>query len=125
LIFIVDDDEAVRDSMRVLLESHGRAVEEFGSIEEFVLAYRPGTRACLILDLHLPLMGGLDFLASRGAASRDIPVVLMTGRGDDTTRARAYELGAVAFLEKPIEDSTLMAAIDVALGRQPCRREAE
>jgi two-component system, LuxR family, response regulator FixJ len=117
-IFIVDDDEAVRDSIRVLLESHGMAVEEFGSTQEFVSAYRPQPCSCLMLDLHLPLVGGLDFMASPAAANLNIPVILMTGRGDDATRARAYELGAVAFLEKPIDDSDLMEAINVALSRQ-------
>lgn len=111
--------------MRVLLESHGQAVEDFGSIEAFVSAYRPHPHPCLILDLHLPLTGGLDFLASRGIVSGDIPVILMTGRGDIATRARAYELGAVAFLEKPIDDSDLMAAINIALGQHACRGPAE
>lgn len=120
VIFIVDDDAAVRDSLRVLLESHGMVVEEFGSTEEFVSAGRPQPRSCMILDLHLPVVGGLDFLASRPAASSDVPVILMTGRGDDATRARAYELGVTAFLEKPIDESDLLKAINVALDRQPC-----
>ena len=120
-VFIVDDDDAVRDSMRILLESHGMAVEDFGSTEEFSARYRPHQpNACLILDLHLPVVGGLDFLASRTPADLDIPVILMTGRGDDATRARAHELGAVAFLEKPIDDSHLVDAINIAVGRQSC-----
>jgi FixJ family two-component response regulator len=120
LIFIVDDDAAVRDSLRVLLESHGMAVEEFGSTEEFASASRPQSRSCMILDLHLPMVGGLDYLASRAAAGPHIPVILMTGRGDDSTRARAYELGVTAFLEKPIDESDLLEAIHVALDRQSC-----
>lgn len=120
LIFIVDDDDAVRDSMRILLESHGMRVADFGSTEEFTAAYRPHPHSCLILDLHLPVVGGLDFLASRAPGSLDIPVILMTGRGDDATRARARELGTAAFLEKPIDDTDLMDAINAALKRQTC-----
>jgi len=119
-IFIVDDDDAVRDSMRILLESHGMTVEDFGSTEEFSARHRPQPNSCLILDLHLPVVGGLDFLASRTPTDLDIPVILMTGRGDDATRARAKELGAVAFLEKPIDDSDLVDAINLAVGRQTC-----
>lgn len=88
MIFIVDDDDAVRDSLRLLLEAHGMTVQDFDSTADFTEAYRPHPRACLILDLHLPVMGGLDFLASRGKEGLELPVIMVTGRGDDASRAR-------------------------------------
>jgi two-component system response regulator FixJ len=115
LIFVVDDDDAVRDSLRILLESHGMAVADFSSTRDFVAGYRRHPHACLILDLHLPVVGGLDFLASAAAKDLDIPAILITGRGDDATRERALQLGAVAFLEKPVDDGELMTAISRAL----------
>lgn len=119
MIFIVDDDEAVRDSLRVLLEAHGMSVQDFGSTADFDAAERRHSRACLILDLHLPVMGGLDYLASLGKEGPGLPVIMVTGRGDDASRARALELGAVAFLEKPVDDRELMSVIDRALAATP------
>jgi two-component system, LuxR family, response regulator FixJ len=115
MIFIVDDDEAVRDSLRVLLEAHGMTVQDFGSTAEFAAIERQHPRACLILDLHLPVMGGLDFLATFGKEGPDLPVIVVTGRSDDASRTRAFELGAVAFLEKPVNDRELLSVIDRAL----------
>lgn len=121
MIYVVDDDDAVRDSLRILLESHGMRVSDFGSTGEFVAGYRAHPCACLILDLHLPVVGGLDFLASSAGRALDIPVILITGRGDEATRARAKELGAAAFLEKPIEDGALVEVIAAALATRPTR----
>jgi len=115
LIFIVDDDDAVRDSLRLLLEAHGMVVEEFNSTAEFNAVPRRHPRACLILDLHLPGTGGLDYLASLGEDGPGLPVIIVTGRGDSASRARAAELGAVAFLEKPVDDRELLSAIGRAL----------
>ena len=116
MIFIVDDDDAVRDSLRALLEAHGMTVEDFESTADFAATDRQHPRACLILDLHLPVMGGLDYLASFGNEGPGLPVIMVTGRSDDASRARAFELGAVAFLEKPVDDRELLSAIDRALG---------
>jgi two-component system, LuxR family, response regulator FixJ len=110
-VFIVDDDEAVRDSLKLLLESYGLTVEDFGSTADFLRHYRPGKRQCLILDQHLPGATGLDFLASREGAQLTLPVLLVTGRGDNALRARAVELGVSAYLEKPVVDDKLMSAI--------------
>ena len=120
-IFIVDDDDAVRDSLKLLLESYGMAVEDFGSTAEFKDSYRPGVCECLILDQHLPGITGLDFLSSVGAPLAHLPVILMTGRSDRAIRDRAAQLGVSAYLEKPIGDGILMAAIRRALDeRQDC-----
>jgi two-component system, LuxR family, response regulator FixJ len=115
-IFVVDDDEAVRDSLRILLESYGMAVEDFPSTAEFTRRYRPRARQCLVLDQHLPGATGLDFLSSPDGVQLRVPVILLTGRADDPMRARAIELGVSAFLEKPLGDGVLMNAIERALG---------
>ena len=115
LIFIVDDDDAVRDSVRLLLEAHGMIVEDFNSTANFDVVRRRHPRACLILDLHLPETGGLDYLASLGDDGPGLPVIIVTGRGDSALRARAAELGAVAFLEKPVDERELLSAINRAL----------
>ncbi len=114
-IFIVDDDEAVRDSLKLLLESYGMDVEDYGSTADFAHHYRPGGGGCLILDQHLPGSTGLDFLASREGAVLGLPVILLTGRADAALRARAAQLGVAAFLEKPVADGVLLSTIRQAL----------
>ncbi len=116
VIFIVDDDDAVRDSLRLLLEAHGMTVEDFESTAGFTAAYRPHPRSCLILDLHLPGTGGLDYLASLGKDGPRLPVIMVTARGDDASRERALQLGASAFLEKPVDNRELLSAICRAVG---------
>ena len=93
-VFVVDDDEAVRDSMKVLLEVHGLEVEDYGSTGEFADHYRKPRRGCLILDQHLPVLTGVDFPTSPVGKRLDIPVILITGRGvaapiPPTSRGRA------------------------------------
>jgi len=114
-IYMVDDDDAVRDSLTLLLESHGFDVASFASAAEFAAAYRPNGSACLILDQHLPGMSGLDFLASRQGASLRLPVILITGGSDQRIRDRATALGVAAFFEKPVTEGPLLAAITRAL----------
>jgi two-component system, LuxR family, response regulator FixJ len=115
-VYIVDDDEAVRDSLKMLLESYGMEVEDYASTREFAHAYRPGSRQCLILDQHLPGGTGLDFLASSLGTAPSLPVILVTGRGDGSIRDRAHEMGVQAYLEKPLADDVLLAAISRAIG---------
>src|SRR5262245_54016958 len=118
-IYVVDDDDAVRDSLKILLESYQRSVRDFGSVPEFLDGFDSVGNSCLVLDLHLPAMGGFEVmktLARRGVA---LPVIVITGRGDAQTRARALESGAVAFLEKPVDDTALMYAIDAAMHGNP------
>ena len=100
-VFVVDDDEAVRDSLKLLLESYGMTVEDYGSTEEFVRHYRPRGRQCLILDQHLPGTTGLDFLASPLGAALGLPVILITGRGDLAIRDRAFALEIAATSASP------------------------
>jgi two-component system, LuxR family, response regulator FixJ len=115
VIFVVDDDAAVRDSLKLLLEIHGMYVEDFESTQEFVDSYRKHPRECLVLDQHLPMVSGLDFLSSARGAELDLPVILITGRGDDAIRSRAQQLGVAAYLDKPVTDTQLLGAINDAL----------
>ena len=115
VIYVVDDDEAVRDSLKILLESYGMRVEDFGSIADFHRGRVAGRKGCMILDLHLPGTSGLDYLASRDGAN-ELPVIMITGRGDAATRERARQMGAQAFLDKPISEAALLAHIREAIG---------
>jgi two-component system response regulator FixJ len=114
-IYVVDDDDAVRDSLKVLLESYGLAVRDFGSVSDFLDLMKPNGGDCLVLDLHLPVMGGFDVMDTLAQRGSRLPVIVITGRGDTQTKARAMEAGAVAFLEKPVDDRCLMSAIEAAL----------
>jgi two-component system response regulator FixJ len=116
-VFIVDDDAAVRDSLMLLLESYGCDVRGFGSTEEFLRAYRPLKRQCLILDHHLQGGTGLDFLESIDGAGVGLPVILISGAGDRRLKERAQKAGVVAYFDKPLEISLLMAAILKAVGQ--------
>jgi two-component system response regulator FixJ len=125
-IYVVDDDDAVRDSLKILLESYDLAVRDFGSVPEFLGALETGRPSCLILDLHLPVMGGFDVMNTLAQRGSRLPVIVITGRGDSQTKARALEAGAIAFLEKPVDDRSLMNAIQTALraGADPAPRAA-
>jgi two-component system, LuxR family, response regulator FixJ len=115
IIYVLDDDDAVRDSLKILLESYDLAVRDFGSVPDFLSKLEPNDAGCLVLDLHLPVMGGFDLLDTLTEHSSRVPVIVITGRGDAQTKARALEAGAVAFLEKPVNDQSLMTAIRTAL----------
>lgn len=116
LVYIVDDDAAVRDSLKILLEAHGLEVEDFATTSSFAERFRRGAgrppgRACLVLDHDLPTTTGLDFLNSPDAVTRLLPVIFVTGRGDSAIAARALAAGADAFFEKPVADVQLVSAI--------------
>ena len=114
-VFIIDDVEAVRDSLKLLLEAHLLPVLDFASVPEFLQAVGPRPRGCLVLDLHLPVIGGLDFLSRYRDRLNGIPVILITGKADAATRARAFEAGVLRFLEKPFEDHEVIGAVVDAL----------
>lgn len=111
-VFIVDDDDAVRDSLSLLLELDGLSVEAYTSIEEFTRHYQRPSCGCLILDQHLPVTSGLDFLTSAAGRQLGLPVMMLTGRGDDALRAKAKEAGAAIVLDKPIAEDLLMTTVD-------------
>jgi len=114
-IYVVDDDEAVRDSLKMLLESYQLSVRDFASVPEFLEGLDTVDNSCLVLDLHLPAMGGFDVMKTLARRGIRLPVIVITGGGDAQTKARALESGAVAFLDKPVDDQVLMGAINSAL----------
>jgi two-component system response regulator FixJ len=124
-IYVVDDDDAVRDSLKMLLESYQLAVRDFGSMSEFLAGLDRVSNSCLVLDLHLPAMGGFDVMTTLARRGIRLPVIVITGRGDAQTKARALEAGAIAFLEKPVDDQRLMSAIDAALHSAPAAAPAQ
>lgn len=107
-VFIVDDDEAVRESLKVVLGVHGFGVEGFASIPEFVRRYRELPCCCLILDHGMHPMTGLDFLESGEGRRLSIPVILITGQADSIIERRANNAGVAAFLEKPLDALALI-----------------
>src|SRR4051794_34190288 len=100
-ISIVDDDDSMRHAIRALVEMEGRHIEDFGSAEEFLHSGRAENTACLILDLGLPGIGGLELQAQLALAQRQIPVIMISGHSDKGERSRALGAGAIEFLEKP------------------------
>jgi two-component system, LuxR family, response regulator FixJ len=110
-VFVVDDDDAVRDSIKVLLEVHGFVVEDYESTVEFASHYRRPPRGCLILDQHLPAVTGVEFLTSPEGRNLGIPVILITGRGDAGIEERARQAGVAEYLQKPISERVLLAAV--------------
>jgi len=116
IVFVVDDDARIREALSELLASHGMHVVAFGSAGEYVSADKPDVPACLILDVELPDINGLD-LQKQIAEGEHPPIVFITGHGDIPSSVRAIKDGAVDFLTKPFSDSDLMAAIRVAIAR--------
>jgi FixJ family two-component response regulator len=114
-VYVVDDDDAVRDSLVALIESHGLAVEVFRSGEEFLNRVSPASQGCLLLDLHLPIVGGLEVLSALRSKGVAIPVILITGGGDGTMATRARQVGAWLVMEKPLNYRELLDNITRAL----------
>jgi len=119
-IHLVNDDDAVRDSLKILLESYGMTVREHATAEEFLRHLDSLAPGCLVLDLHRPVLGGLDLLQVMRQRKIRLPVVYISARSDKTTRARALEAGASAVLDKPVPTESLMAAIRLVLKAESC-----
>jgi FixJ family two-component response regulator len=115
LITIVDDDDALRNSLDNLLRSAGFRAQGFSSAEAFLRSDQARETACLILDVRMPGMNGLELQRQMLAANWPIPIIFMTAHADVEARARASAAGAVAFLYKPCREDDLLHAIDVAL----------
>ena len=126
MVFVVDDDPSVRRAIKRLIGSVGRQVELFASAHEF-LASKPanGGASCLVLDIRLPGISGLDFQRQLADAKVQIPIVFITAHGDIPMTVRAMKAGAVEFLTKPFRDQDLLDAIQVALERDRSRRQQE
>jgi FixJ family two-component response regulator len=124
-IFVVEDDPSMRAALKNLLRSVGITPEMFGSAEEFLAHDRPDVPSCLILDVRLPGISGLDLQGELNKAKIDIPIVFITAHGDIPMAVRAIKAGAVEFLTKPFRDQDLLDAIQVALNRDRGRRQKE
>jgi FixJ family two-component response regulator len=124
-VFIVDDDASVRASIQDLLESLGLRSESFGTAEEFLRSKRPDGPSCLVLDVRLPGVNGLDFQRRLVDAGFRIPIIFITGHGDIPMTVKAMKSGAVEFLTKPFQDRDLLGAIGQALDRDRATRKQE
>ena len=125
IVFVVDDDPSVRSSLKFLLSTVGLQVESFDSADTFLHKKLPDAPSCLVLDVRLPGLSGLDFQRELAARNIRIPIVFLTGYGDIPMSVRAMKAGAVEFLTKPFRDQELLDAVGVALERDRVRREQE
>jgi FixJ family two-component response regulator len=125
IVFIVDDDADVRASIQDLLEAVGLRSESFGTAEEFLRSQRPDAPSCLVLDVRLPGVSGLDFQGRLADAGIQIPIIFVTGHGDIPMTVKAMKSGAVEFLTKPFEDRDLLGAIRQALDRDQATRQQQ
>ena len=124
-VLLVDDDADFRDSMTALLTSVGLKVKPFGSIADLLDSSLPDVVSCLVLDVRLPRLSGLDFQAELVKVNSTIPIILVTGYGDIPMSVKAMKLGAVDFLIKPFRDQDLLDAVTVGLERDRKLREAD
>jgi len=124
-VFIVDDDESMREALRSLLRSVSLRVETFGSAADLLRSKLPDVASCLVLDVRLPGVSGLDFQAELAKANMRIPIIFMTGHGDIPMSVQAMKAGAVDFLTKPFRDQDMLDAVAAALERDRNRRKDE
>src|ERR1700678_839765 len=117
IVFVVDDDESVRDAVQRLIASVGLRVETFGSTREFLEGKRPEAPSCLVLDVRLPDVSGLELQRDLAAANVHIPIIFITGHADVPMTVRAMKAGAVEFLTKPFRGQELLDAIQEAIAR--------
>ncbi|AGA91064.1 response regulator [Thioflavicoccus mobilis 8321] len=125
IVFVVDDDEAMRTSLKWLIESVGLRVHTFGSAEEFLAAYYPGRAGCLLVDVRMPGMSGLELQARLAKSELCLPVIIITGHGDVAMAVRAMKAGALDFIEKPFNDEALIGAIRRGLDRDASQRRQQ
>jgi FixJ family two-component response regulator len=123
IVFVVDDDAPVRESLKNLIRSVGLQVKLFASAQEFLRSNRPDVPSCLVLDVRLPGLSGLDLQRQTTEAGVEIPIIFITGHGDIPMSVRAIKAGAVEFLTKPFRDQDLLDSIQQALGRDRKARE--
>jgi len=124
-VFVVDDDQAMRNSLKWLIESVGVMVESFASADDFLARYESGRPGCLVLDVRMPGMSGLELQEHLAARNIRIPAVIITGHGDVPMAVRAMKAGAVDFIEKPFNDEALLDAIRRALAFEERERSAQ
>jgi len=125
IVFVVDDDESMRRALTNLFQSVGLQVEAFGSAPELLQRKLPDVASCLVLDIRLPGVSGLDFQSELAKSNIHIPIIFMTGHGDIPMTVRAMKGGAVDFLTKPFRDQDMLDAVVAAIERDRKRREAD
>jgi FixJ family two-component response regulator len=125
VVFVVDDDASVRDGLKSLLRSVNLQVETFGSTSEFLQNKLPDALGCLVLDVRLPGLSGLDFQTELAGAGIAIPIIFITGHGDIPMSVKAIKAGAVEFLTKPFREQDILDAVRVALDKDRSRREQD
>jgi len=119
-VYVVDDDDAVRDSLRALLEASGFDVRDYGSAEDFLADRSSDAHACLLLDLHMPVMSGIELLEHMLSHGPRLPTIVITGRSDPTLKERALRGGALELMDKPVSEESLLGAIGRAFGQADC-----
>jgi FixJ family two-component response regulator len=125
IVFVVDDDGSMRDALKSLLGSVGLRVETFGSAPGFLQSKLPDVPSCLVLDIRLPGVSGLDFQDELAKADIHTPIIFMTGHGDIPMSVKAMKAGALDFLTKPFRDQDMLDAVTKAIERDRTRREDE
>ena len=125
LVFVVDDDASLREALGSLFRSVGMRVELFGSSAEFLARGPVDSESCLVLDIRLPGVSGLDFQSQLAKLGNNIPIVFMTGHGDVPMSVRAMKAGALDFLIKPFRDQDMLDAVSAALANDRLRRAGE
>ena len=125
IVVVIDDDASVRRALTNLFQSVGLKVEVYGSTSEMLLGKLPDVASCLVLDIRLPGLSGLDFQTELARANIHIPIIFMTGHGDIPMTVRAMKGGAVDFLAKPFRDQDMLDAVVTAIERDRKRREAD
>ena len=123
-IFVVDDDSAVRDALKLLLRSVGQAVETYGAGQEFLESYSEDRPGCLVLDIRMPGMSGLELQQKLNEKHSILPIIFITGHGDVPMAVEAMQAGAVDFIQKPFRDQDLIDRINQALEKDTSNRAA-
>lgn len=124
VVFVVDDDEAIRKSLRWLIESADLKVETHASAQEFLDTYDPDVPGCLVLDVRMPDLSGLDLQDELRARRIEIPIIVVTGYGDVPMAVRAMKAGACEFMEKPVGDQLLLNYIHQAIAKDRDNRQS-
>jgi FixJ family two-component response regulator len=125
VVFVVDDDASIRDAMQRLFQSVGLQAEVFDSAAEFLRSKLADVPCCLVLDVRLPGLSGLDFQTELAKADIQVPIVFMTGHGDIPMTVKAMKAGAIEFLSKPFRDQDMLDAVRLGLERDRVRRAGE
>ena len=125
MVFAVDDDASMREALSRLFRSVGMRAQIFASAQDFLMFKRPDAPACLVLDVRLPGLSGLDLQRELAAANLEIPIIFITGHGDIPMSVQAMKAGAVEFLTKPFRDQALLDAIRLAIQRDSANRKRQ